>query len=151
MAVAIEAADELAAVVGLPDQVAERNAAALKMLLYAGGKDSAGSGGTALSESPKQQAAAYVAGGVLDGGQSEGLSLGPVVGNIVEIFGIGGDLLKDTPSGLDVGEVLFALVFAPALVQQTVLAPDAFQGAMAEREIELANEAARAESGQLPA
>ena len=41
------------------------------------------------------------------------------------------------------GEVLFALIFALPFFEQTVLAPNALQGAMAEREIELADEAER--------
>ncbi len=40
------------------------------------------------------------------------------------------------------GEVLLALIFALAFLQQTVLAPDALQGTMTEGEVELADEAA---------
>lgn len=47
------------------------------------------------------------------------------------------------------GQVLFALIFAAALVEQGVLPPNAFQGAMAEGEIELADEPAGPESEQL--
>src|SRR5208337_3840109 len=46
-------------------------------------------------------------------------------------------------------EVLFALILALSFFEQTVLAPDAFQGAMAERKIELADKAARSEGEQL--
>jgi hypothetical protein len=148
VAAAIMSADELRAVVGLPDQVAERDAATIKMLLNASGEDGAGGGRTALSEGPEQQAAAHLASGVLDGGQIEDLRLKPVAGDIVEVLGISGDLLKDAPSGFDVGEVLFALIFALAFFQQTMLAPDALQGTMAEGEIELANEATSAEGEQ---
>lgn len=119
------------------------------MLLNACGENGAGGGGATLGKGPEQQAAAHVAGGVLDGGQIEGLGLGPVVGDIVEILGVGRDLLEDAPGGLDVGEVLFALILAAAFVEQAVLAPDAFQGAMAEGKIELPDEAAGAEGGQL--
>src|SRR5208337_3684362 len=120
-----------------------------EMLLNAGGEDGAGGCGTALRESPEQQAAAHFAGGVLDGRQIEGLGLRPVAGDIVEVLGVGGDLLKDAPSGFDVGEVLFALILALSFFEQTVLAPDAFQGAMAERKIGLADKAARSEGEQL--
>jgi hypothetical protein len=133
----------------LPNQIAQRDAATVEMPLNAGGKDGTGGRGTALGKSPEQQAAADIAGGVLDGGEIEGLSLGPVAGDVVEIFGVGRDLLKDAPGGLDVGEVLFALVFALAFVQQTMLAPDAFQSAMAEGEIELADKTASAKGKQL--
>jgi hypothetical protein len=50
--------------------------------------------------------------------------------------------------GFDVGQVLLALILLAALVQQPMLAPDAHQGAVAERQIELADEAAGAEGGQ---
>jgi hypothetical protein len=142
------AADELGAVVGLPDQVAKRYAATLQMLLNPSGEHGTGGCGTALSKGPEQQAAADLAGGVLDRGQTEELSLRPVAGDIIQILGIGGDLLKDAPSGLDVGEVLFALIFARAFFQQTVLAPNALQGTMAEGKIELADEAASAKGEQ---
>src|SRR5260370_39868023 len=72
-------------------------------------------------------------------------------GDSVGVLGVGRDLLKDAPSGFDVGEVLFALIFALAFLQETMLAPDALQGTMAEGKIELADEAASAEGEQLPA
>jgi hypothetical protein len=101
---AIVTANELGAMVGLPNQVAERDAAPVQVLLNAGGEDGAGGSRTALGKGPEQQAAAHVAGGVLDGGEIESLGLEPVVGDVVQVFGVGGDLLKDAPSGFDVGE-----------------------------------------------
>jgi len=59
------------------------------------------------------------------------------VGDIVEVFGIGGDLLEQAPSGLDVSQILLALILAPPRLEQAVRAPDGFQGAMAEGEIDL--------------
>ena len=47
------------------------------------------------------------------------------------------------------GEALFALIFAAALVEQAALPPNACQGAMTEGEIELADEPAGPESEQL--
>src|SRR5258708_24725865 len=150
MTATIMAADELGRVVGLPDQIAQRDAATIEVLLNAGGEDGTGGGGTALGKGPEQQTAAHFAGGVFDRRESEGLGLRPVAGDVVEILGVGGNLLKDAPGGFDVGEVLFALIFALPFFEQTVLAPDAFQGiTMAEGEIELANETASAEGEQL--
>jgi hypothetical protein len=77
--------------------------------------------------------------------------LRPVAGDVIQVLGIRRDLLKDTPGGLDVGEVLFALIFALPFFEQTVLAPDTFQGTMAEGQIELADETARPEGEQLSA
>ena len=139
---------ELTAVVGLPDQIAERDAVAIQVLLDARSEDGAGRGAALFGESPEQQAAANVAGGVLDDGQAEPLGLRPVVGDIVEILGIGADLLKHGPLRFDVGQVLFALIFAAAFFHQAVLAPDAFQGAVADGQIEFADQAARAEGRQ---
>jgi len=78
----------------------------------------------------------------------EALGLLPVVGDIVEILGIGADLLKHGPAGLDVGQVLFALIFAAPFRHQSVLAPNAFQCGVADGQIKLANLAACAESRQ---
>ncbi len=57
------------------------------------------------------------------------LSLRPVARDVVEIFGIGADLLETEPTGFDVRQVLFALVFSAAFFEQAVLAPDALQSA----------------------
>ncbi len=97
----------------------------------------------------EQQATADIAGGVLDGGQIEGLGLRPVEGNVVKVFGVGGDLLEDAPGGFDAGQILFASILTPTFVQQAVSAPDAFHSAMTEGKIELADETASPEGGQL--
>src|SRR6266850_348355 len=66
---------ELAAVVSLPDQIAQGDAVAIQVLLDACGEDGAEGGRTLLRESPEQQAAADVAGGVLNDWQVETLRL----------------------------------------------------------------------------
>ena len=149
MAFSVVAADKLAAIVGVPDQITERNAVALEMLLDAGGEQGAGSGRTALGKSQEEQAAADLAGGVFDGREIKGLGLGPVVGNIVEVFGVGGDLLEEAPRGFNVSQVLLPLIFSAAGMKQAVSPPDTLQSAVAEREIELANETASPEGVQL--
>src|SRR3990172_9415320 len=73
----IGAADELRAVVGLPNHVAERNAAAAEMLLDAIGENGAGAGAAPLGEGQEQYTAAHLAGGVLDQRQSEAVGLRP--------------------------------------------------------------------------
>jgi hypothetical protein len=78
-----EMAFELTAVVGLPSQIAERDTVAMQMLLDARGENGAGGSRALFSEGPEQQAAAHIAGGVLDRGQAQSLSLRPVVGDIV--------------------------------------------------------------------
>lgn len=139
---------ELTAVVGLPDQVAQRDSITIQMSLNAGGKDGASRSVTLLRKSPEQQAATNVPGGVLDGGQVQPLGLQPVAGDIVEILGIGADLLEQGPLRFDVREVLLALIFSAAFPQQPMFAPDALERAMADGQAELPDQAARAEGGK---
>jgi len=96
-AVVLELADEFAAVIGLPSEVAEFDAAAGQMSLNAGREAGAGRSRAAGGEGQELQAAADLTGGILHAGQIAGLGLGPVVGNIVQILGIGRDLLKEAP------------------------------------------------------
>src|SRR5258708_12296431 len=107
MTAAIMAADELGTVVGLPDQIEQRDAATIEVLLNAGGEDGTGGGGTALGEGPEQQVAAHFAGGVFDRREIEGLGLRPVAGDVVEILRVAGNLLNNAPAGLVVSELLF--------------------------------------------
>ncbi len=80
--------------------------------------------------------------------QVESLGLQPVARNIVEILGIGADLLEQRPGSFDVRKVLLALIFPATFFQQTVLPPDALESAVADRQIELAGQAAKAKGGQ---
>jgi len=75
-----EVAFEFTAVVGLPDQIAERDAVAIQMLLNAGSEDGAGRRRTFSRESPEEQSAANIASGVLNDGQAEPLGVRPVAG-----------------------------------------------------------------------
>ena len=72
-----EIALELAAVVGLPNQIAERDAVAIQVLLDARGEDGAGRGAASLGESPEEQTAADVAGGVLNQWEASVAEPGP--------------------------------------------------------------------------
>jgi hypothetical protein len=83
------------------------------MQLDARGKDRTGRSTARLGESPEQQAAADFPGGVLNDWQVP-LGLLPVAGDIVEILGIGANLLEQGPLRFDVREVVFALIFAGA-------------------------------------
>src|SRR6266478_6491699 len=116
------------------------------MLLDTGGKDRAGGSAAPLSEGAEEQTAADIASGVLNDRQVESLGLQPVARNIIEILGIGSDLVEQRPGSFDVREVLLALIF-PAAFQQAVRAPDALKSAMTDGQIELADQWARAEGG----
>src|ERR1700690_3619497 len=63
-----EIAFEFPAVVGLPDQIAQRDAVAVQVLLDAGSEDGAGRGAAFLGKGPEQQTAANIASRVLDDG-----------------------------------------------------------------------------------
>src|SRR6266849_1037843 len=115
------------------------------MLLDTGGKDRAGGSAAPLSEGAEEQTATDIASGVLNDRQVESLGLQPVARNIIEILGIGGDLLEQRPGSFDVREVLLALIFPAAFFQQAVHAPDALKSAMNDGQIELADQWARAE------
>ena len=149
--VGLKLADEFAAVISLPSQMAEFDAASSQVSLNAGGEAGASGSGAVGSESQELQAAADLAGGVLNGGQVGGLGLGPIAGKVVQILGIGGDLLKEAPGGFHGGQILFALIFFAAAVDEAVSVPDAFQGAVAQGEIELADQSPGAEGGQVAA
>ncbi len=69
--------------------------------------------------------------------------------DIVEVLGVGGDLLEQSPSSFERGQVLLALMFSPARMNQIVLPPDAVNGHVAEGEIPFAFQALGSEGGQL--
>ena len=98
---------------------------------------------------PKENSAAEIASGVLDARQIELLGLRPVVGEVVQIFGIGANLPQQWSLRFDLGQALLMQIFFLALLPQAVGAPDAFQGAVTEREIEFANQTAGPECGKL--
>ena len=145
----IVAADELGTVVGLPGQMAQIDAATAEVVLNARGEHGAGRGAATRGKGPEQQAAAELPRGVLKEGQAMALGRRPVVGNVAEVLGVGGDLLEQPPGGFYGGQVLFALILPAAFLHQPVGAPDALQGTVAHRQIELADEPANSEGGQL--
>ncbi|HEX5481502.1 MAG TPA: hypothetical protein VFZ08_02625 [Terriglobia bacterium] len=144
-------AGELTAIIGLPDEVAEFDAAASQVSLNAGGEAGAGRSRAAGSKSQELQAAADFPGGVLNDRQIESPGLRPVARKIIEVLGIGGDLLKGAPGGFDRRQILLALILFAAAVDQAVSVPDPFQSPMAQGEIELTNQAAGAEGVQMAA
>src|SRR4029077_11618962 len=94
MTVRIVAADEFAAVVGLPSQIAQVHAPTIQVLLNASIEDSAGRRRAFLRKGPEQQTAANFPCRVFHQWQTQTLSLRPELRNIAQILGIGGDLLE---------------------------------------------------------
>src|SRR3990172_1519093 len=105
-AVFLQLADELPAVVGLPSDVREVDAAALQVGLNTLREQGAGLGGAVGGIGEKLQAAADLARRVLDDGQAAPLHWRPVVRDVVEILGVGGDLLEQGPGFFHGGEIL---------------------------------------------
>src|SRR6266581_6576655 len=120
----------------------------MQVLLNAGSEDGAGRSAAILRESPEEQSAADFPSGVLDDGQVQPFGLLPVAWDIIEILGIGADLLKQGPLRFDVCQILLALVFAATLSDEPVLPPNALQCVVADPQVELTNQAAGAKGGQ---
>src|SRR5690242_1464537 len=108
----------------------------------------AGRGAAFFGEGSEQQPAANIAGGVLHDGQVQTLSLLPVARDIVQILGIGADLLEQSPARFDVCQILLALILSATFFQQAMLAPDAFERFMTDGQIEFADQAAGAKCGK---
>ncbi len=58
--------------------------------------------------------------------------------DIVEVLGVGGNLLEQSPRRFQRGQVLFLLVAAATRAEQAVLAQDALDSGVAERQVPLA-------------
>lgn len=145
----IVAADEFAAVVGLPSQIAQVDAPTIQVLLNASREDGAGGRRAFLREGPEQQTAANFPGRVFDQGQMQTLGLGPELRDIAQILGVGGDLLEQAPGRFHGGQILLALIFLSAFANQSVFAPDALDGHVRNGEIKLSFQTSRSKGGQL--
>src|SRR6266566_153001 len=86
----------------------------MQVLLNAGSEDGAGRSAAILRESPEEQSAADFPSGVLDDGQVQPFGLLPVAWDIIEILGIGADLLKQGPLRFDVSGSLVRLAMPGA-------------------------------------
>lgn len=116
---------ELAAVAGLPDRTARRDALAVRVLLNAGRQARAGRSAQPFGEGPEERAAGHFPRRVWNRGETGTLRLCPAVRDAVQILAIGADLLNKSPQGLPLRELLLALKFPAALLREAMLAPDA--------------------------
>jgi len=87
--------------------------------------------------------------GVLEQGQAQAAHLGPVIGDVLAVLGVGADLLEQTPLGFDGAQGTFGGVLLLAGTCQAMSAVDALDGADAARDAELDFEACGAEAGLL--
>lgn len=92
-------------------------------------------------------AAGELADGVLEAGQAIGLHLGPVEGNIGEVFDIHLEAGERGISGFDGAEIVFAFVFAFWFTCKLVLAQDAIESVVADFKAELSDQPASAKAG----
>lgn len=92
-------------------------------------------------------AAREFADGVLETRQAIGLHLGPVERNVGEVFDVHLEAGKRGIGCFNGPQIVFALVAALGFTGEVFLAEDAVQGVVADLEIELCDEAARAEAG----
>src|SRR5258708_24870988 len=115
MTVRIVAADEFAAVVGLPSQIAQVHSPTIQVLLNASGEDGTGRRRAFLCEGPEQQSAANFPRRVFAQRQTPALGLGPERRNITQILGIGGDLLVTPPCRVHRSPVLVSVISCSSL------------------------------------
>ena len=120
-AIGFEGADELAAVIGLPDEVGKSRPQRCRCdwMRWANRALAPAERWWAKARNCKplrtSRAVYWTA------GQAAGLHLGPIVRDIVEVLGVGGDLLAKPPGGFQRRQVLLLLVLAAAGMDQAVL------------------------------
>ncbi len=86
---------------------------------------------------------------VLNGRQAPSLHLRPVMWGIVEVLGVGGDLLEEAEGGLEGRQVLLALILPSSSVEEAMLTPNSLHGDMAGGQIPLASKPFGAEGREL--
>ena len=93
------------------------------------------------------RAAGEFANGVLEAGQAVALHLGPIEGDVGEVFHIHLEAGERGISGFNGTQVVLTLVTALGRAGQMVVAEDAVQGIVADLEGKLGDETAGAEAG----
>jgi len=120
---------ELAAAVGLDDDVLGGDAIALQVLQQTTNGEF-GIGDRQFAAVGQERGAGLdAANGVLEFGQAKSLHLRPVVRDVVEVFDIHLEMRQGGVTCFDVAEITFGLVFAFFASGQTVLTQDASDGA----------------------
>jgi len=124
------AADEFGAVVGLDFDPLQVNPTGLQMVQEEVGEQAGVVGGFFPGIGQEHHAGADFPGGELDVGQAQGLHLGPVMGDILEVFGIDGQLPKELPVLFDFGQVFLFLMLLSSFLNQSIVLQDATDGLM---------------------
>ena len=135
--------------VGLPGQAGEVHAVAGQMDGELFGQESGVGLGKLVGIAGEARAGDRFARGVLEAGQFEAGHLGPVMGDVLQIFGVGGKLAEEFPMAFDVAQMLFGEGLFLAGAGELVSAEDAGDGVVADGEVELVLEAFGPEAGLL--
>ncbi len=104
--------EELRAIVGLPGEAAQIDTVAGQVNGELFGQEGGIGFGEFIGIAREAGAADRFAGGVLEARQSESCHGGPVMGNILEVLGIGRELAKELPVAFDRAELFFGGVLA---------------------------------------
>ena len=139
--------EELTTVVGLPGQTGQIDAVPGQMDGELFGQEGGVGLGQFVGVAGEAGAGDRLAGGVLEAGQLEVGHLWPVMGNVLQILGVGGELAEERPAAFDVAELLLGGGLLFARTGQVVLAEDAGDGVVADGECKLVLEALGTEAG----
>ena len=141
--------EELTTVIGLPGEAGEIHAVAGEVDGELFGQE----GGVRLGEfvgiAGETSAGDGFAGGVLEAGEFEAGHLRPIVRNVLQILGVGGELAEEGPEAFDLAELFFGGGFLFAGASEFVVADDTGDGVVTDGEVELLFETLGAEGGLL--
>ena len=140
---------ELASIVGLPDQAGEIDAMKSQVGGELFGHEDGVTFGEFVGVGGKAGAGDDFARCVLEAGQAVAHHLGPVVGDILQVFGVGGDLAKESPLSFDGAELFFGGGFFLARTGQPMGANDAGGRIVTDLQVKLLHETLGAEAGLL--
>ncbi len=138
---------ELTAVVGLPDHPGEVHAVTGQGHRQLFGQEGGIAFGPFIGITGKAGAGDGLADGVLEAGQVEVGHLRPVMRDILEILGVGGELAKEFPVAFDRAELLFGGGFLFPRPCPLMRSKDPGKGVVAARQVKFPLEALGAEAG----
>ena len=138
---------KLGAVVSLPGKFGEIHAMAGEVDGELFGQEGGVGFGEFVRIAGEAGAGDWLAGSILEAREFKPGHLQPIMGDVLEIFGVGGKLTEERPEAFDRAELFFGVGFFLARQRQAVLADDAGDGVMAAMEVELMFEAFGPEAG----
>lgn len=140
---------KLRAIIGLPDQAAQIDSVAGQVNGELFGQEGGVGFGQFVGVTGEAGAGDRLAGGILKTRQFEPRHGQPIVGNILQVFGIGGELPEEFPVAFDRAELLFSDVLLFAGACQLMLTQDSGNGVMTAGQSELMLKPLGTEAGLL--